>query len=74
MRAIWKMVGATIIPIMTYLCEGWITNKEFNTLQSIFNEALKIILYLHQGTPTTIVLNETGNVPTEYIIKKKQIL
>ena len=43
-------------------------------LQTIFNEALKTILYLPQGTPTTILLNETGNLPIEYIIKKKQIL
>ena len=35
---------------------------------------MKTILYLPQGTPTTILLNETGNLPIEYIIKKKQIL
>ena len=69
------MVDAIIIPIITYSCEGWSINKEENKkLQSIFNEALKIILYLPQGTPTTILLNETGNLPIEYIIKKKQIL
>ena len=43
-------------------------------LQTFFNEALKTILYLPQGTPTTILLNETGNLPIKYIIKKKQIL
>ena len=69
------MVDAIIIPILTYSCEGWSTNKEDSKkLQSIFNEALKTILYLPQGTPTTILLNETGNLPIEYIIKKKQIL
>ena len=35
---------------------------------------MKTILYLPQGTPTTILLNETGNLPIEYMIKKKQIL
>ena len=29
---------------------------------SIFNEALKTSLYLRQWTPTTILLNETGNI------------
>ena len=28
MKAIWQMVDAIIIPIMTYLCEGWSANKE----------------------------------------------
>ena len=75
MKAIWQMVDAIIIPIITYSCEGWSTNKEENKeLQSIFNKALKTILYLPQGTPTTILLNETGNLPIEYIIKKKQTL
>ena len=75
MKAIWQMVDAIIIPIMTYSCEGWTTNKEeIKKLQTIFNEAMKTILYLPQGTPTTILLNETGNLPIEYIIKKKQIL
>ena len=75
MKAIWQMVDAIIIPIITYSCEGWSTNKEENKkLQSIFNEALKTILYLPQGTSITILFNETGNLPIEYIIKKKQIL
>ena len=75
MKAIWQMVDAITIPIMTYSCEGWTTNKEeIKKLQTIFNEAMKTILYLPQGTPTTILLNETGNLPIEYIIKKKQIL
>ena len=75
MQAIWQMVEAIIIPIMTYSCEGWDINKEEqNKLQTIFNEALKTILYLPKGTATTILLNETGNIPIEYIIKRKQVL
>ena len=74
MKAVWQMVDAIIIPIMTYACEGWTLNKEEQKkLQSIFNEALKTILYLSNGTPTTIILNETGNYAIEYIIKKKQV-
>ena len=35
-QAIWQMVDAIIILIMTYSCEGWTTNKEEkNKLQSI---------------------------------------
>ena len=75
MQAIWQMVDAIIVPIMTYSCEGWDTNKEDkNKLQTIFSEAIKTILYLPKGTPTTILLSETGNIPIEYIIKRKQIL
>ena len=69
MKTIWQMVDAIIIPIITDSCEGWSINKEENKkLQSIFNEALKTILYLPQGTPTTILFDETGNLPIEYII------
>ena len=75
MQAIWQMVDAIIIPIMTYACEGWTTNKEENKrLQRIFNETIKTLLFLPKGTPTTILLNETGNIPIEYTIKIKKIL
>ena len=75
MQAIWQMVDAIIIPIMTYACEGWTTNKEENKrLQCIFNETIKTLLFLPKGTPTTILLNETGNIPLEYTIKIKKIL
>ena len=73
MNAIWQMVDAIVIPIITYACEGWKTTKEENNkLQRIFNDAIKTLLYLPKGTPTTILLNETGNIPIEYIIKKKK--
>ena len=75
MQAIWQMVDAIIIPIMAYSCEEWNINKEEkNKLQTIFNAARKTILYLPKGTPTTILLSETGNIAIEYIIKRKQIL
>ena len=75
MQAVWQMVDAVIIPITTYACEGWTINKEEkNKLQSIFNDSLKTLLHLPKGTPTTILLNETGNIPIEYLLKKKLIL
>ena len=75
MYAIWQMVDAIVIPTITYACEGWKTIKEENNkLQSIFNDVIKTLLYLPKGTPTTILLNETGNVPIQYMIKKKRIL
>ena len=59
----------------TYSSDGWIpTKEEIRKRQSIFNEThktLKTILYLPQRTPTTILLNEAGNVPFEYTIKKE---
>jgi len=75
MQAIWQMFDSIITPIMTYACEGWtLNNEEKQKLQRIQNEAIRTILYLPRGTPTTIMLNETGQTPIEHIIKKKQIL
>ena len=66
MQAIWQMVDAIIIPILTYACEGWTLHKEENKkLQSIFNEAMKTLLCLPKGTPTSILLHETGNIPLQ---------
>ena len=75
MTAVWQMVDSILIPILIYACEAWTPNKEEITkLQTIFNEALKTILSLPKGTPTTILLNETGNYPIELTTKKKKIL
>ena len=75
MKAIWQLVDTTIIPILTYASEGWeCTKEEIRRIQTIFNEALKTILFLPQGTPTSILLTETGYLPMEEIIKKKQIM
>ena len=69
------MVDAIIVPIIMYACEGSSLNKEDKKkLQTIFNEALKTTLYLPNGTPTIILLVETGNIPIKYTIMKKQIL
>ena len=73
MEAVWQLVEATIIPIITYGSEAWEpTKKESEQLETIFNKALKTILHLPQQTPTNILLAETGNIPIELIIKKKQ--
>ena len=75
MKAIWQLVDSIIIPTLTYACESWMPTKEEKAkLQTILNDAIKTILYLPNGTPTTILLNETGHIPVEYIITKKQIL
>ena len=75
MKAIWQLVDSIIIPILTYASESWMpTKKEKAKLQTILNDAIKTILYLPNGTPTTILLNETGFIPVEYTITKKQIL
>ena len=72
MQAIWKLVEAVIIPIMTYAAEGWNCNKtDTNKLQTIFNKALKTLLFLPRGVPTTVLLTETGFPPIELTIKKK---
>ena len=75
MKAIWQLVDSIIIPILTYASESWMpTKKEKAKLQMILNDAIKTIPYLPNGTPTTILLNETGLIPVEYTITKKQIL
>ena len=61
MQAIWQLFCATIVPIMIYGSEGWNLNKkEENQIQTIHNKAIKTILALPQGTPTNILLAETG--------------
>ena len=70
MKAIWQPIDATIIPIFTYAAEGGnYTKEEIEKTQTIFNEALKTILFIPQGTPTTLLLNETGYPSIEDIIK-----
>ena len=75
-QAKWPMTDAIIIPIMTNACEGRTTNneKKHNKLQCIFSEAIKTLLYLAKGTPTTTLLNETGNISKELTIKEKKNL
>ena len=75
MQAIWQLFDATIVPIMTYGSEGWnLSKKEENQLQTIHNRAIKTILALPQGTPTNILLTETGQVPLKYTMKKKKTM
>ena len=75
MQAIWQLFDATVIPIMTYGSESWnLTRREENHLQTIHNKALKTILALPQGTPTNILLAETGQLPIKYTMNKKKIM
>ena len=75
MQAIWQLFDATIIPIMTYGSEGWnLSKKEENQLQTIHIKAIKTTLALPQGTPTNILLTETGQLPLKHTIKKKKIM
>ena len=75
MQAIWQLFDATVTPIMTYGSESWnLTRKEENHLQTIHNKAIKTILALPQGTPTNILLAETGQLPIKYTINKKKIM
>ena len=75
MRAIWQLIDAVIIPILTYGAEGWdLTKTEKDKIQIIVNKAIKTVLFLPQGTPTTILLAETGYLPIEHVIKRKRIM
>ena len=73
MKGVWLLFEAVIIPIITYGAEGWMPNKkEKDQLQTIMNKAIKSVLFLPKGTPTTVLLRETGILPIEHIINKKK--
>ena len=75
MEAVWQLVDSIIIPILTYGAEGWEPTKtELQQLQTIMNKALKTLLFLPQQTPTSILLQETGYLPIERMIKKKRVM
>ena len=75
MQAIWQLTDAVIIPIITYGAESWdATKKEIEEIQKILNNCLKTIPCLPQGTPTQILLAETGYLPIQYYIYKKRII
>ena len=75
MQAIWQLTDAVIIPIITDGAESWdATKKEIEEIQKILNNCLKTILCLPQGTPTQILLAETGYLPIQYYIYKKRIM
>ena len=75
MEAVWHLVDSIIIPILTYGAEGWDPTKtELQQLQTIMNKALKTLLFLPQQTPTSILLQETGYLPIERMIKKKRVM
>ena len=75
MKAVWQLVDSIIIPRLTYGAEGWEPSKtELQQLQTIMNKALKTLLFLPQQTPTSILLQETGYLPIERVIKKKRVM
>ena len=75
MKAVWQFTDATIPAILTYGAEGWMAKKkEIAQLQTIFNQAIKTLLFLPNSTPTTILLAETGYLPIKYEMEKKKIM
>ena len=60
---------------MTYSSESWDpTKKEEERIQKIFNTAIKTTMNLPQGTPTTILLKETGFIHMKQGINLKRIV
>ena len=49
-------------------------NKEEDQIQKIFNTTLKMIMNLPQGTPTIILLKESGFIPISHEINIKIIM
>ena len=74
MEAIWKMINACIIPIMTYACETWEPNKtEMKKLKQILDNILKRILKTPTGTPTETIYIETGFYDFETIMYQRRL-
>ena len=73
MRTIWKIVRASIIPIITY---GWEarnpTKKEEAKLMTILNKILKRILMIPKGTPNEPVYLETGLMEVDLTLKQQR--
>ena len=60
------MAETILIPIFTYGAESWdLLKKEAEQVQTIFNKAIKTIMFLPNATPTSILLAETGFGPIE---------
>ncbi len=75
MQAIWQLLDASIIPIITYASEGWImTKKEQEDIQKILNKIIREVLKVPESTPVSILLHETGYKPITQIIEKKKIM
>ena len=73
MEAVWQLMDSIIIPILTYGAEGCEPSKtELQQLQTIMNKTLKTLLFLPQQTPTSILLQKTGYLPIERVIKKEK--
>ena len=70
MQAIWQLIEASIIPMLTYTSESWNpTKKELDEIQTIFNKVLVEVIRVPDSTPTTILLHETGFLPMEKIVE-----
>ena len=75
MKAIWQCIEATLVPIMTYSSESWDPIKtEEGQIQKKFNTSTKTTTNLPQGTPTTILLKETGFIPMKHETNMKNIM
>ena len=75
MQAIWQMAEAVLIPIITYGAEGWdLSTKEKDKIQTIFNKAIKTLLFMPTSTPTTILLEETGFLTIEQLTDRQKVM
>ena len=74
MKTIWKIIKASIIPIITY---GWEarcpTKKEEDKLAAILNSILKRLLMTPRSTPNDPVYIETGIMEMGVTLEKQRI-
>ena len=74
MEAIWTVVQACLLPIITYGGETMEnTTKNYNTANKLMDNIIKRILRIPKTTPRQALYIETGLLDPETIIKKNRI-
>ena len=75
MSTIWKLLDASMIPIITYGVEAWTPTKaEEGALQKIIDNIIKQILTPPTTTPSELTTTETEILEKESQVMKTQIM
>ena len=74
MKSIWLLVKTCIIPIITYACETWSTNKmELKNLNQVLDKVIRRILMTPDSTPREALYIETGLLDIETLADSKRL-
>ena len=74
MEVMWKLLETCIMPIITYGGEAWeIKKQDYKKINSMFENIIRRILKVPQGTPREALYLETGLLSPEIVIKKPDL-